>query len=269
MLISPLPPPLIRDDRGFTLVEVLVAMVTGLIVMGALFAILSVSVTQSARISEMAQSTQLGRTTMTRIQDELHSACVSPKFAPVKEGSNEGKLVLVNAYSEKAEVPATWTVREVTEKGVKRQEVEGVRKDEIVFNEGAKTLTDTYSLGTGESVGEYTFGAGKAVKIGENVTKIGATPIFKYYKYATTGTAGAGEASTTLAETKPAAETFTKAEATSIAAVAVAFNTGPASSDTTLKARKEQARTADLTSMTTLAFSAPDAEATITGGPCE
>jgi len=269
MLISPLLHPPIGDERGFTLVEVLVAMVTGLIVMGALFAILSVSVTQSARISETAQSTQLARGTMTRIQDELHSACLSPKFAPVQEGSNESKLVLVNAYGEKSEVPSTWTVREVTKEGIKTQEREGVRKDEIVFSEGAKTLTDTAYLGTGESAGKYTFAAGKAVRIGENVSKIGATPVFKYYKYATTAATGTGEASTTLTPTTPASGSFKESEAASIAAVGVAFNTGPASREVNLETSKKQARTADLSTMTTLAFSAPDAEATITGGPCE
>ena len=45
-----------RDERGFTLIEVMVAMVVGLIVIGALFAILEVSLKQNARITDRVQS---------------------------------------------------------------------------------------------------------------------------------------------------------------------------------------------------------------------
>src|ERR1700690_1588251 len=87
-----------RDPRGFTLIEVLVAMVTGIIVTGALFAILEVSTRQAARVSEVAQATQVGRTAMTHVVDELHSACLSNGFTPVKPVTTATKLVFVNAY---------------------------------------------------------------------------------------------------------------------------------------------------------------------------
>ncbi len=262
-----------RDERGFTLVETLVAMVTGVIITGALFAILDISVKQSSRLSETAQATQLGRATMTRIQDMLHSACLSPKFTPVEEGSSESKLVFLNSYGEKAEVPTAWTTREVTEGGVTRKYSEGVRKDEIEWSEKASTLTDTYATATAEtSAGKYSFGAGKAVKIGENLTKIAATPIFTYYEYATTASSGTTSAASTLQVKKPPTSAeggFKEAEANKIAAVAVSFNVAPNDTQATVAKRTKEARTADLTSSTTFAFSAPNSEATITAGPCE
>ena len=99
----------LRDERGFTLMETLVAMVTGIIVTGALFAILEFSVHQTSRISQVAQASQVSRTAMTRIVDELHSACLSTGFAPVQETSTPSKLVVQNGYSEQAEVPGVYT----------------------------------------------------------------------------------------------------------------------------------------------------------------
>ena len=259
----------LREQHGFTLIEVLVASVTGVIVAGALFTILDVSVRQSSRISESAASTQRGRVTMTRIQDMLHSACVSPKFTPVEAGSTESKLVFINAYGEQAAVPSTWTTREVTEGAVKTTYLEGVRKDEIAWNEGAQTLVDTYALGSGESAGKYTFGATKTMRLGEFVSKIPSTPIFQYYEYATTASSSTSAASATLVLKKPPVAGFTEAEANKIAAVTVSFNTAPDYSATTATKRLKEGRTADLSSSTTLAFSAPNSEATITAGPCE
>lgn len=260
----------LREQRGFTLIETLVAMVTGVIVTGALFTILDISMKQSSRLSESAQSTQLGRATMTRIQDMLHSACLSQKFAPVQEKSTASTLIFLNGYGEAAEVPGAWTTREVTENGVTRKQSEGVRKDEIEWKESLSTLTDNYYTATAETAsGEYSWSAKKEVKIGENLTKIGSTPIFTYYEYATTPSTATSAASTTLTAKSPPASGFSKTEAGKIAAVAVSFNTAPNDSQTTTQKRVKEARTADLTSSTTFAFSAPNAESTITAGPCE
>ena len=62
---------------------------------------------------------------------------------------------------------------------------------------------------------------------------------------------------------------ITEAEANQVAAVTVSFNTAPVTSETTKELRTKRGRTADMTTTTTLAFSAPNAEGTITAGPCE
>ena len=91
-----------RDARGFTLIETLVAILTGIVVTAALFAILEVSLHQSARAADVVQASQLGRATMTRMVDELRSSCLATEFTPIQEKSSNTELYFRNSYSEKA-----------------------------------------------------------------------------------------------------------------------------------------------------------------------
>src|SRR6202012_32837 len=90
----------LRDRSGFTLIETLVAMVTGVVVTGALFAILEVSAKQSSHLSNTAAATTAGRATMNRLVNALHSACIEEGFAPVKKESTPSKLVFVSGYDQ-------------------------------------------------------------------------------------------------------------------------------------------------------------------------
>jgi Tfp pilus assembly protein PilW len=249
----------IRDERGFTLIETLVALVTGVAVIGATFAIFEVTLHQSARLTDYAQANQLGRTAMTRIVDELHSACIAPAFKPVQEGSTESKLVFIDAYSEKAEIPSG----------------ERTRKDEVVWNE--KSLTDYVYQSNGGTWPEFKFAAEATPKAG---TRFGETisraevenneskvkekpPLFRYYDYATKPTTEASEPLSTLTEAKPPEKGFTKSEAEKVAAVQVSFRTGPTS------ANKEADRYVDLTDQVTFALTPARSEATIQDAPCQ
>jgi Tfp pilus assembly protein PilW len=245
-------------NSGFTLIETLIAMLTGFVVTGALFAILQISTTQSSRIADVAQATQFGRTAMTHIVDETHSACLSNGFAPVQENSNGERLIFVDGYSKEAEVPSVGTT------------TTGVRKDEIVWNESAKTLTDFTYLSTGtttkEEALEYTFSTtatpASGVRIGEHITKSGLTPIFQYYAYATTPSTIPTAPSSTLNETDLTG-TLTKATAETVASVLITFRTAPRNGKT------ELGRDPVMSTQATFAFEAPPSETPITAAPCE
>ena len=264
-----------RDERGFTLIETLVAMVTGVVVTGALFAILEFSVHQTARISQVAQASQVSRTSMTRIVNELHSACLSPGFAPVQESSTSSKLVFQNGYSEQAEVPGVYT----SKGGSTGNATEGVRQDAIEWDAKSGYLTDWVQLGTGaEEAGRYPVGASKPFRLAEKVSQaevINAKkeaeklPFFRYYKYDTTPNFGVTEAAATLKGIKLEGSETLKGTAKEVAAVQVSFRTMPYTKEVKLGSAAESTTAADATTLTTFAFSAPDSEAKIVAGPCE
>ncbi|HXB16608.1 MAG TPA: type II secretion system protein [Solirubrobacteraceae bacterium] len=266
----------LRDRRGFTLVEVLVAMVTGVIVTGALFAILEYSVRQGARLSAVAQATQVSRTAMTHVVDELRSACLSSGFTPIiangesAKSSTPSKLIFVNGYDEKtekekeppAELPAN-----------------GIHKDVIEYNEATKQLVDKTYIATSnaptETFEKYTFPASPSstVKLAENIAKVEEKPIFEYFKYATKSSTETNSAASTLEEkeslTPKSTSVMTEAGANTAASVVVRFKAGPYEKDARLSASGEKGTFAEQTSQTLFSFSAPNSETTIEAAPCE
>ena len=134
-----------HDERGFTLVELIVAMATGMVVSLALFAILDFSVRQSGRLNDVAQATQLGRGAMTKMIDELHSACLSPGFTPIQEKSSATSLLFVNANTSEALISKSYAF----EHKIEWKEESG--------GKGAGTLTDYKYAATGGELPEFTF----------------------------------------------------------------------------------------------------------------
>jgi prepilin-type N-terminal cleavage/methylation domain-containing protein len=237
-----------RDERGFTLIEMLVALVCGLVVAGAAFAILEVSLEQSSRLSDVTQANQLGRATMTHMVDELHSACIAPKFRPIQPESTEKELIFINAYTPKAEITTAY-------------------KHIIVFNEEAKTLTDKTYQSNGGAWPSFTFPAvaspTSVTRFGEDIRPNGKTPVFQYYEYATKSATASNAPSSTLNEVNISTTALTAKQAESVGSVLISFDAGPTSGLT------KNGRTVEMISQSTLSFSVPAVEATIVQGPCE
>jgi prepilin-type N-terminal cleavage/methylation domain-containing protein len=253
-------PQALHADHGFTLIEMLVALVLGVVVAGAALGILVVSQHQTAIVRDFGEATQSGRVAMTRIVDELHSSCIAKEFAPVQKESSATKLVLVNAYSKEAEI-----------KSGEKTNGEATREDVISFSKEAGTLTDEVLASTGGESPKFVFqspGTGKKLQIGSKIseTKEGAeaVPVFAYYKYKETPEAdGSTGASTSLERIKtiPVAG-FSEAETKTIAGVGVAFTALPANGLETV------GRSASMKSEVNLSFGSPNTEAKIEGGPC-
>lgn len=240
-------------EAGLSLVELLVAIVSSLVVIGALMGLLVVSQHQTAILRDVSQATQDGRTAMTRIVDELHSSCIAKEFAPVQKESTGSKLILVDAYSKEAEIKSG----------------ERTRVDVLTYSKEKRTLTDETIPSSGGEWPNFAFG-GKARKanigsgIGETIVGAKAVPLFTYYEYKREAEPGGGaEASTTLKEIESVpAKGFSESEAKAIAGVGIRLTAAPATGLETV------GRSVNLNTLVTLAFSAPNTEAEIKDGPC-
>jgi hypothetical protein len=149
------------DEEGTTMVELLVGMAMGMVVITGLAILLIVTLRGNARVDARIEATDNGRLAMARIIEELHSACVKPSTAPIKETSTGYKLVFSHGTYGKAADPnlegTTSAISYVVKNGV-----------------GTLVQTDLSPAGVEEpprtlvsNVGPY-----KA-----------AAPIFTYYKY--------------------------------------------------------------------------------------
>ena len=94
-------------EHGFTLIETLVAMISGVVVIGATFSILD----RRAAPNLAYHRQRAGHPARPHHDDArdrraalgLHRA----KFAPVQKGSSGNKLIFVNAYSKEAVITKT------------------------------------------------------------------------------------------------------------------------------------------------------------------
>jgi prepilin-type N-terminal cleavage/methylation domain-containing protein len=116
---------------GFTLPELLVSMIAGLVVVGALFTIMDVTLHQTSRTYTELDITQRARPTIEAIENELHSACIGGNTAPIQVGSDGNNLIFVMQYGTAACLVPQW--------------------HQITFNAAAKTLTESVYAVTGSA----------------------------------------------------------------------------------------------------------------------
>lgn len=231
------------------MIETLVAMVTGLVVAGTAFALLLVTLEQTSRATNYVQASQLGRTTMTHIVDELSSACAKYDSTPVLEKSTPEKLIFEDAFSEEAEIPNSQ-----------------FQLHEIEWEDEPGYLTG--KLFEYKAVGNATSGWGSKTKIllGSRIGKSGSEQIFRYYEYGTTTQASTESGVTPFVPiTLSAGQQLTKTQAENVAAVQITFRAMP----TDGKREEKLGQSLTLHSQVTFALTAPIAEPTITDEPCQ
>lgn len=104
----------LSDEDGTSMVELVVGMGMGMVVLAGLSLLLIVTLHGNARVDARVEASDNARLTMTRIIEELHSACVSPTLAPVQPKSNENKLIFKRGtYGQAAEAGASPITTEI------------------------------------------------------------------------------------------------------------------------------------------------------------
>jgi Tfp pilus assembly protein PilW len=156
------------DERGTTIIELLVGMAMGTVVMMGLSIMIIVTLHGNARVDARVEATDNARVAVAQITEELHSACVSPQIAPVQENSTGNSLVFWHAATGEATAVAPNPV-----------------KSKITYSGGKLTQTD-YAL-TGGTSPHWTFEletAGKTRTLLTNVAPAtGSSTVFSYEKY--------------------------------------------------------------------------------------
>ncbi len=215
----------LRGERGYTLIELLVAMVLGLVISMAAFGLLEFTTSDVSRITDRAHVDQTGRVALEKIMLQLHSACVAPTVTPVLPGSNEKIIKFisetspVNKYSEPVSALST------------------VRLHEIIYTPAAGktegTLTEKSWPSFGESP-EYKFNEAElpterklitGVRQSINPETKAVVPVFQYYRYYQTGDAGAKFGQ--LNPTPTPVPLVKEVEAEKIAKVTMSFTLAP------------------------------------------
>lgn len=158
--------PSLKDERGTTIIELLVGMAMGMIVLVGLTMVIITTLHGTARVDARVEATQNARLTVTRIIEELHSACIAPQVAPVKEGSSKIKLIFWHAAGGEGHAVTPIPV-----------------KSEISLEGGALRQIDKAK--TGIVNGEYVFeSVGKTQTLISHVSPPPGGAVFSYYNYA-------------------------------------------------------------------------------------
>jgi hypothetical protein len=88
--------PSLGDERGTTLTELMVGVAAGMTVILTLSMVIISVLHGTARVSARVEGTQQARIAMTRIMEQLHTACIAPELAPVQEKSDGTTLRFVH-----------------------------------------------------------------------------------------------------------------------------------------------------------------------------
>jgi len=155
----------IEDERGTTLVELLVAISAGLVIFFGLTMLVLASMHNTTRVSNRVHTTQNARTAVQAIVAELHSACMTRFLAPIQEGSSGTTLRFIHAYG--SSVSPTPILSVITLSGTT------LKQSDYAVSSGSAPRWE-FNTSTPTSSRALISGVGSPSS---------STPIFSYYKF--------------------------------------------------------------------------------------
>jgi prepilin-type N-terminal cleavage/methylation domain-containing protein len=179
-------PPRLFDEHGFSLIELLVAMIMGLVISLAAFSILEFTTSDVSRITARAHVSQTGRVALEKLMLQLHSACVSVNVNPIQAKSSGTTLKFVSETSP------------VNSNHEPSSSFSTVKEHEITYTPPSGKIAGTLieksrtSIGLNNATGEYEFNPSEKpteIKllsgVRQTVREGKEAPIFQYYRYYT------------------------------------------------------------------------------------
>jgi prepilin-type N-terminal cleavage/methylation domain-containing protein len=169
---------LLVNERGFTMIELLIAISMGIVISLAAFSFLGFATSDVSRIDERVHIDQTARVTLENIVLELHSACVTPSVVPIIPGSTSESIKFIS------EAGTGSALSSVHEHEIIYEAAKGAVKGQLV----EKTYLNTPPP-TGKEAPEYSFpktaSSTKKLLIGVVQSESGGkpVPIFQYYRY--------------------------------------------------------------------------------------
>lgn len=159
----------LRDQRGFTLTELMVALMAGMVVLIAIFTLIDVTGRGSTRITGTVEANQRARPVMTRVMDLLSSTCVGAEVRPIQAGSDANTLTFLHQTGD--DVVLTPTLRRLDATG--------------------GSLVDSVYPATGGQAPSWTFASAPSstrtmlefVSPAQSGSPTQSVPYFRYYAY--------------------------------------------------------------------------------------
>jgi type II secretory pathway component PulJ len=168
------------DQRGFTLVELLVACTLGMIVLIAIFGLVDTTNRTSSRITQRVDASQRGRTAMEQMTQGVRSVvCVKEPAAAAPGLIQSGGNQQVTVYTQLQKAPT----------GQAAPSAPATERREYRYDPAADTLTETVWVGAG-TLPDLTFPA-TATRRRSVLTNVAEPPggrVFTYYAYKADGT---------------------------------------------------------------------------------
>jgi prepilin-type N-terminal cleavage/methylation domain-containing protein len=163
----------LSDERGFSLIELLMAMVIGMLVLMAAFMLFDRTITASGQIADRSEALQRGRLAMDLITRQLRSQVCLGDTAPIVSGSSSS----ITFYADFSDGTAP------------------LRKRTLTYDATTNTITESVVAGTGTYPALAFTGAATSVPLLTKVAEILDTPttlrpMFRYYGYQTGTTNG-------------------------------------------------------------------------------
>lgn len=178
-------PDLIDGEDGYTLIELMTALATGVIVFAGLTLVVMATMHHSTRTQNRVHATQEARLVLQKIVTEMHSACVAAEVAPVQP--NSGANAIAYVYQTGSGAALTPVLHEVVLSGT--------------------TLNMLTYPATSGSTPSWTFSttASATRTLMANVAPVSTgAPVFSYYAYGSGGVVSSTPLTTPLSATDAA-----------------------------------------------------------------